>query len=151
MNAFDLLKTFPGFDYDFSFSHGIVLKDEEKRQESEKEKMVQSFDREWLNTLGQWIADLERFQLEGARPEEFALEDMLDNEQIFFRVCALADFWHNRAVDFAQTIIDLVIGAHHQQYADLTLVMCGSVHTLSVFLSLGQGSTTQTMLSGFFP
>src|SRR5262249_17358309 len=40
---------------------------------------------------------------------------------------------------------------HHQQYADLTLVMYGSAHTLSVFLSLGQAATTQTMLSGFFP
>jgi hypothetical protein len=110
-----------------------------------------SFDVEWLNTLGQWIADQERFQLEGARPEAFALEDVLDDEQVFFRVCALADFWHHSAVDFAQTIIDLVIGAHHQQHADLTLVMCGSEHTLSVFLSLGQASTTQTLLSGFFP
>src|SRR5439155_14190074 len=97
------------------------------------------------------IADLERFQLEGAKPEEFALEDVLDDEQVFFRVCALADFWHHQPIDFAQTIIDLVIGAHHQQYADLMLVMCGSAHTLSVFLSLGQASTTQTLLSGFFP
>ena len=61
--------------------------------------------------------------------------------------CQLTDLTQS----IAQTIIDLVIGAHHQQYADLMLVMCGSAHTLSVFLSLGQASTTQTMLSGFFP
>jgi hypothetical protein len=151
MNDFDPLKTFPGFDYDFSFLHGMVLKDEEKRRKSGKEEMVQSFDVKWLNTLGQWIADQERFQLEGTRPEAFALEDVLDDEQVFFRVCALADFWHHQSGDFAQTIIDLVIGAHHQQHADLTLVMCGSAHTLSVFLSLGHASTTQTLLSGFFP
>jgi hypothetical protein len=37
MNDFDSLKTFPGFDYDFSFLHGMVLKDEEKRQETRDE------------------------------------------------------------------------------------------------------------------
>src|SRR5579859_7331658 len=150
-NDFDPLKTVPAFDYDYSSLHGMVLKDKEKRRKGEQEDMVQSFDGEWLNTLGQWIADQERFQLEGARPETFALEDVLDHELIFLRVCALADFWHHQPAAFAQTIIDLVIGAHHQQHADLTLVMCGSAHTLSVFFSLSQASTTQTLLSGFFP
>src|SRR5436189_6285927 len=105
--------------------------------------MVPGFDREALNMLGKLIAELERFHLEGAGPEEFDPADLFDEgEQAFFRIQGLADFWNSHTgVDFIQHMADLVIGTHNQQQADLTLVMLGTPQKLAVFLSLGTEKT----------
>ena len=115
--------------------------------------MVPGFDVESLNVLGKLIGKLERFNLEGAVPEEFDPRDLLDDgEQAFFCIRGLARFWESKAVaDFGQCMIDLVIGAHNQLQADLTLIMLGTPRKLSVFISLGPKRTTQTILEGIFP
>lgn len=115
--------------------------------------MDHGFDLEMLNRLGKLIGTLERFQLEGSVPEEFEPADLFEEkEQVFFRIQGLADFWsHQAGSDFAQHMVDFVIGAHNQQQADLMLVMLGTPQNLSVFLSLGEEKTTRTILEGMFP
>jgi hypothetical protein len=115
--------------------------------------MIPGFDVESLNKLGKLISRLERFHLEGATPDVFDADDLFDeDEQVFFAVQGLADFWSNSTVvDFAQYMTDLVIGAHNQSHADLTLVMLGTPEDLSIFLSLGTASTARAILEGIFP
>jgi hypothetical protein len=114
---------------------------------------VPGFDVETLNMLGKLIGGLERFNLEGSSPQEFDLEDLFDQEgQGFYRIRGLSDFWNRQSgVDFWQHMVDLVIGAHSQHQADLTLVMLGTPQKLTVFLSLGVQKATQTILEGIFP
>jgi hypothetical protein len=115
--------------------------------------MIPGFDIESLNKLGKLIAELERFHLEGAIPGDFAVADLLDDEeQSFFAVRGLADFWsESSVVDFAQHMTDLVIGAHNQRQADLTMVMLGTPRELSIFISLGNTDTARAILEGIFP
>ncbi len=115
--------------------------------------MIPGFDVEALNTLGKLISKLERFNLEGAIPEEFDPADLFDeHDQTFFCIQGLADFWEGQAgVDFGQHMIDLVIAAHNQRESDLTLVLLGTPQKLSVFLSLGTEQATHTLLTGIFP
>ena len=114
--------------------------------------MVPSFDIELLNTLGKLIGNLERYNLEGIAPEEFDPADLFDEEQAFFRIQGLADFWsHQQEVDFGQHMIDLVMSAHNQRQADLLLVMVGSLHKLAVFFSLGSEHATRTILEAVLP
>src|SRR5579884_4178321 len=115
--------------------------------------MIPGFDIESLNKLGKLIAELERFHLEGAAPGDFAVADLLDDEeQSFFAVRGLADFWsESSVVDFAQHMTDLVIGAHNQRQADLTMVMLGTPRELSIFISLGNTDTARAILEGIFP
>src|SRR5215469_13826694 len=115
--------------------------------------MVPSFDIEVLNKLGKLIAEFERFNLEEMAPEDFDLIELFQEcEQTFFRVRGVSDFWNRQAsVDFAQHIVDMVVGAHSQQQAELTLIMLGSPHKLSLFLSLGSEKATRTILEGIFP
>jgi len=115
--------------------------------------MIPGFDIESLNKLGKLIAELERFHLEGAAPGDFAVADLLDDEeQSFFAVRGLADFWsESSVVDFAQHMTDLVIGAHNQRQADLTMVMQGTPRELSIFISLGNTDTARAILEGIFP
>lgn len=115
--------------------------------------MIPGFDVEAMNMLGKLISRLERYHLEGAAPEEFDPRDLFDeNEQSFFRVQGLSKFWEAESgVDFAQHMADLVIGAHNQQQADLTMVMLGTSSRLSVYVSLGDAQATSTLLQGLFP
>ncbi len=111
------------------------------------------FDRDWLNVLGKMIGGLERFQLEGVTPDEFDLSDLLDEDsQVFYSIQGLADFWKRaQGVDFGQYMTDIVIAAHTQRKADLTLIMIGTPQKLSLYLSLGSQETTRTILEGVFP
>ncbi len=115
--------------------------------------MVPGFEIEDLNKLGKLIAEFERFKLEEMTPEDFDLVDLFQEcEQTFFRVRGLSDFWNRQAsVDFAQHVVDMVVGAHSQQQAELTLIMLGNAHKLSIFLSLGSEKATRTILEGIFP
>ncbi|MBV9229126.1 MAG: ATP-binding protein, partial [Chloroflexi bacterium] len=75
-----------------------------------------------------------------------------NNEQAFFQIQGLSNFWKGRSdAEFGQHIVDLVIGIHNQQQSDLLLVLLGSPRKLSVFLSLGNRDATQTILEGIFP
>src|SRR5581483_12220913 len=115
--------------------------------------MVPGLDVESLNMLGKLISKLERFELEGAIPEEFDLAELFtESEQAFFCVQGLAGFWEGHAsTEFGQHMIDLVIGAHNQRQADLTLVMLGTPQQLSVSISLGTEKATRALLEGIFP
>src|SRR5437762_2482668 len=110
------------------------------------------FDLESLNKLGKLIAELERFNLETMNPEMFDVAELLSGcEQTFFRVRGLSDFWsHQQGVDFAQHMTDMVISAHSQRQAELTLIMLGVGQKLSIFLSLGTEKATRTILEGIF-
>lgn len=117
-----------------------------------KTEMVPGFDVESLKVLGRLIGGLERFSLENAVPEQFDPAELLDEEQSFFLIQGMADFWSRQSgVDFWQHMVDLVIGAHSQRQSDLTLVMLGTPRMLSVLLSLGGEKATRTMLEGIFP
>src|SRR5579884_1963979 len=111
------------------------------------------FDPKSLNALGKLISELERFNLEGAIPEEFSPDDLFEeSEQTFFHVQGLADFWMKESgADFKYYTIDMVISAHGQRQADLTMVMLGTPRQLSVYISLGTEETTRTLLEGIFP
>jgi hypothetical protein len=114
--------------------------------------MVPGFDIESLNMLGKMISKLERFHLEGAAPANFDPVHLFDDGQRFFRVQGLADFWrHQERVDFGTHMADLVIGAHNQARADLTLVLLGTPQRLSCYISVGSENTTRTLLEGIFP
>ncbi|MBO0793556.1 MAG: ATP-binding protein, partial [Ktedonobacteraceae bacterium] len=115
--------------------------------------MVPGFDLKSLNVLGKLIAELERFNLEGAVPEEFRPADLFDEaEQVFFLVQGLANFWQKESSgDFKQHTVDMVISTHGQRLADLTLVLLGTPRKLSVYISLGTEQTTRTLLEGIFP
>src|SRR5689334_7493547 len=115
--------------------------------------MVPGFDVESLKVLGRLIGGLERFALENAVPEQFDPADLFDEgEQTFFLIQGMADFWSRQSgIDFWQHMVDLVIGAHSQRQADLTLVMLGTPRMLSVLLSLGSEKATRTILEGIFP
>src|SRR5690242_1435085 len=118
-----------------------------------KTEMVPGFDVESLKVLGRLIGGLERFALENAVPEQFDPADFFDeDEQTFFLIQGMADFWSRQSgVDFWQHVVDLVIGAHSQRQADLTMVMLGTPRMLSVLISLGSEKTTRTILEGIFP
>jgi hypothetical protein len=118
-----------------------------------KTEMVPGFDVESLKVLGRLIGGLERFSLENAVPEQFDPAELLDEDgQTFFLIQGMADFWSRQSgVDFWQYVVDLVIGAHSQRQADLTLVMLGTPRMLSVLLSLGSEKATRTILEGIFP
>jgi hypothetical protein len=111
------------------------------------------FDAESLNILGKLISKFERFHLEGAVPAIFDAASLFDdNEQSFFRIEGLADFWrHQQNVDFGTHMVDLVAGAHNQSRADLTLALLGTPQKLSCYISLGTQKTTRTLLEGIFP
>jgi hypothetical protein len=115
--------------------------------------MLSGFTTEWLNTLNAYIERLERSFLETMTPDAFALIDVLDErKQPFFRIRGLADFWSAApGTDFAQHVTDLVIGAHNRTQSALTLVLASTPEELSVYLSLGSGNTTTTLLTGLFP
>lgn len=115
--------------------------------------MVPGFDVESLNALGKLIGGLERYNLEAAAPEEFDLDDLFEgSEQVFFCIQGLSDFWtRNTSIDFTQHMVDLVVGAHNQHQADLTMVLLGTPRKLSIYLSLGSEKTTRTILEGIFP
>ncbi|MBO0794218.1 MAG: DUF87 domain-containing protein, partial [Ktedonobacteraceae bacterium] len=115
--------------------------------------MVPGFDLKSLNVLGKLIAELERFNLEGAAPEEFHPEDLFDEgEQAFFLIQGLANFWQKESsADFKQHTVDMVISTHGQRLADLTLVLLGTPRNLSVIVSLGTEQTTRTLLEGILP
>jgi hypothetical protein len=115
--------------------------------------MVPGFDVESLKVLGRLIGGLERFALENAVPEQFDPADLFDDgEQAFFLIQGMADFWSRQnGVDFWQHMVDLVIGAHSQRQADLTMVMLGTPRMLSVLISLGSEKATRTILEGIFP
>jgi hypothetical protein len=115
--------------------------------------MVPGFDVESLKVLGRLIGGLERFSLENAVPERFDPADLFDEgEQTFFLIQGMADFWSRQSgVDFWQHMVDLVIGAHSQRRADLTMVTLGTPRMLSVLISLGSEKATRTILEGIFP
>ena len=115
--------------------------------------MQSGFDTAWLETLSGHIAEMERSFIEGLSPGEVDLADIFaDPNQVFFSIDGLADFWSNRpGVDFAQHIADIVVGAHNQHQADLTLVLMGSPRKLSVYISLGSALTTRTILEAILP
>jgi hypothetical protein len=115
--------------------------------------MVPGFDVESLKVLGRLIGGLERFALENAVPEQFDPADLFDEgDQTFFLIQGMADFWSRQnGVDFWQHMVDLVIGAHSQRQADLTMVMLGTPRMLSVLISLGSEKATRTILEGIFP
>lgn len=115
--------------------------------------MLSSFSQEWLNTLNSYIDKLERSFLDGMTPDEFHLDDLLDtNKQPFFHIRGLSDFWSaHPGVNFGQHITDLITGAHNRTQTAVTLVVAGTPERLSVFLSLGNALTTQTMLAGLLP
>jgi hypothetical protein len=119
----------------------------------QEKTMAPGFDMKSLNELGKLIGTLERLNLEGAVPAEFQPEDLLDDEQqAFFQVQGLADFWtRDQNGDFKNHSIDMVISAHGQRMADLTLILLGTPQRLSIYLSLGPEQTTQTLLEGIFP
>lgn len=113
--------------------------------------MLSGFDPAWLEAIDRHIKELERSALEAMTPDEFELADLLD-EQAFFAIRGLEDFWSVRqGVDFVQHIIDLVIGAHNQSRSYLTFILAGTPQKLQVFLSLGEATTTRTLLTGVLP
>lgn len=115
--------------------------------------MLSGFDPAWLKAIEEHIQSLERSRLELVTPAEFDLTDLLDeHEHTFFWIRGLADFWSTHSgSDFAQHILDMVIGAYYQSQDYLTLILAGTPQRLEVFLSLGNSTTTQTMLSGMIP
>ena len=55
-------------------------------------------DIEFFNTLGKIISTFERFHLEGSHPAEFDPVEILQREeQVFFRIEGLANFWERDA------------------------------------------------------
>jgi hypothetical protein len=114
--------------------------------------MIPGFDADSLTMLGQLIGKLERFNLEGSVPADFDPVSLFDEEQSFFRVEGLADFWSRQdGGDFGIHMIDLIIGAHNQHQSDLTFVLLGNQYRLSCYLSLGTQKNTRTLLEGIFP
>ncbi len=116
--------------------------------------MVPGFDVDALNVLGKLISQLERFQLEDAVPTPFHPLELFDgNEQAFFHIQGLANFWrrNTQGTDFGQYMADLVIACHDQRHADLTLIILGKGQRLQVYLSLGTESNTRTILEGILP
>jgi DNA helicase HerA-like ATPase len=123
--------------------------------------MIPGFDVETSNVLGRLIGQFERFHLEGSTPQEFDPQDLfVGSEQVFFRIRGLASFWQssirhpgatNPHVNFGQYMSDLVIAAHNQPQADLTLLILGTPHKTTVYLSLGSEQATRTILEGIFP
>ncbi|HTK08590.1 MAG TPA: ATP-binding protein [Ktedonobacteraceae bacterium] len=114
---------------------------------------VPGFDTESLSMLGKLISKFERFHLEGAVPTSFDPISLFDdNDQSFFRIEGLADFWrHQNHVDFGMHMVDMVVGAHNRSRADLTLVLLGTPRKLLCYISLGTQKTTRTLLEGIFP
>lgn len=115
--------------------------------------MIPGFDAESLNTLGRLISKLERFHLEGAVPANFDPVTLFDDdEQSFYRIEGLADFWSRHdGGDFGIHMVDLIIGAHNQSQTDLTFVLLGTQRRLSCYISLGTQKNTLTLLEGIFP
>ncbi|MBV9231236.1 MAG: DUF87 domain-containing protein, partial [Chloroflexi bacterium] len=115
--------------------------------------MIPGFDSQSLSKLSALISELERFNLEGAAPEEFDPADLLDeSEQVFFRIQGLDDYWrHQNEADFKYHMVDMVISTHNQRQADLTLILLGTPQKLSIYISLGAEHTTRTLLEGIFP
>jgi hypothetical protein len=113
--------------------------------------MFSAFDPARLHALVKEVEKLERSFLEGMEPDEFDPADLLEGHT-FFSIQGLADFWSaHPGIDFAQHITDLVIGAHNQVRADLTVVLAGTPQKLSVYVSLGDEATTKTLLQGLLP
>lgn len=115
--------------------------------------MFSSFDPTWIEELRRQIEVLEHASLEGITPDKFELTDVFDeHEHTFYSIEGLANFWSNNPnIDFGQHITDLVIGVHNQLQADLVLVMAGTPRKLSVYISLGNATTTLSMLEGILP
>jgi len=90
--------------------------------------MIPGFDSQSLNNLATVISELERFNLEGATPEEFDPSELFDeSEQAFFRIRGLEDYWrHQSEADFKYHTIDMVISTHNQRQADLAMVLLGT-------------------------
>src|SRR5215472_13200747 len=116
--------------------------------------MVATLSTEELNHIGRLISRFERFQLEGAVPEEFDPQDLFDERgQSFFRIHGLANFWRpasggaaasvQSVANFGQYMADLVIAAHNHHHSDLTLVMLGRPDETALYLSLGTEETTR--------
>lgn len=123
--------------------------------------MIPGFDVDTLNTLGRLIGQFERFHLESNAPQEFDPQDLLaGSSQVFFRIHGLASFWSsftngtasaNPYLNFGQYMADLVMAAHNQHLADLTLIILGDPHKTTIFFSLGSEQATKTILEGIFP
>ncbi len=115
--------------------------------------MLSSFDPRWQQTLDAQIQRLERTELDSVVPDEFDPQDLFDEQaQTFLVLRGMADFWsYTPGIDFIRYLTDLVMGAHHQPRAGLTLVVAGTPARLAVYISLGDESTTRTMLEGIFP
>ena len=113
--------------------------------------MLSGFDEGGLDTLREQIDLLERRSLESAAPNEFDIADIFDGHS-FLSIEGLSNFWSaDTGVDFEQHITDLVIGASSQDWAELIFVLAGTPQGLSVYISLGDVSTTKTMLKGLLP
>ncbi|HVB76151.1 MAG TPA: DUF87 domain-containing protein [Ktedonobacteraceae bacterium] len=96
------------------------------------------------------IEELERHDLEGVDASPFELSDALSAS--FLQIRGLADFWsQNPEVDFAQTIIDLVVSAHSQAGKSLIFVLVGASQRLSIYISLGDPEMTQAIIEGALP
>lgn len=115
--------------------------------------MAVSQEIDFFNTLGKIISKFERFHLEGAQPEEFAPEDLLDGEeQTFFRIEGIANFWDkDQKIEFGQYMTDLVISARSQGRVDLSLLILGTANKLAIYVSLGNAQTTRSVLEAIFP
>src|SRR5437899_406427 len=122
--------------------------------------MIPGFDVESLNVLGKLIGRLERFHLEGAVPQDFDPQDILEgSEQAFFCIQGLSSFWtpeaSNRssggAANFGQYMADLAMASHNQHHSDLTLIILSAPRQTRLYMSLGTEKTTRSILEGLFP
>ena len=122
---------------------------------------IPGFDIESLNVLGKLIGKLERFHLEGAVPQDFDPQDLLEgSEQSFFCIQGLSNFWNPEAAgrsgggggaNFGQYMADLVIASHNQHQSDLTMIILSAPRRTSIYMSLGTEKTTRSILEGLFP
>src|SRR5215813_13832552 len=116
--------------------------------------VIPGFDIESLNVLGKLIGKLERFHLEGAIPQDFDPQELLEgSEQSFFCIQGLSNFWNpetaNRSgspANFGQYMADLVIASHNQHNADLTLIILSAPRRNSIYMSLGGEKMTRSIL-----